>query len=85
MSLAASVEKEREILVEHIRPALDAARRAGLPTIYLTNSAPPIAIGRSELGKIARRCDDLDWEEWGSEDNVDPREYVYGNSAALGF
>ena len=85
MSLAASFEKEKDIVVNHIRPALDAARRAGLPIIYVNNSAPRIAINQSELAKTARRSCDLDWEEWGSEDNVDPREYVYGDSTALKF
>ena len=85
LSSAASAAKEKEIVVDHIRPALDAARRAGLPIIYLNNSAPRIAINHSELAKIARRCCDMDWEEWASEDTVDPREYVRGKSAALKF
>ncbi len=85
LSSTASAAKEKEIVVDHIRPAIDAAREAGLPIIYLNNSAPRIAINNSELAKIARRCCDIDWEEWGSEDTVDPREYVHGNSAALKF
>jgi len=85
LSLAASADKEKGIVVDHIRPAMDAARRAGLPIIYLNNSAPRIAINHSELAKIARRCCDMDWEEWGSEDTIDPREYVRGDSAALKF
>ncbi len=85
MSLSASFETEKDIVVNHIRPAMDAARRAGLPVIYLNNSAPRIAINRSELARTAQRSCDLDWEAWGSEDRVDPREYVYGNSTAVKF
>ena len=68
LSSADSAGKEKDIVVNHIRPAMDAARNAGLPIIYLNNSAPRIAINHSELAKIARRCCDMDWEEWGSED-----------------
>ncbi len=85
MSLSASFETEKDIVVNHIRPAMDGARRAGLPVIYLNNSAPRIAINRSELARTARRSCDLDWEAWGSEDMIDPREYVYGNSTAVKF
>ena len=85
LSAAASVSVEQDIVVNRIRPAIDAARRAGLPIIYVNNSAPRIAIDRSELAKITKRTSDLDWETWGAEDNVDPREYVHGNSAALKF
>jgi nicotinamidase-related amidase len=83
MGSDASLEAEKEIVIHHIRPAVEAARHAGLPVIYLSNSAPRIAINRSELALTARRCCDMDWEEWGSEEGVDPREYVYGPSAAL--
>jgi len=85
LSLEQSKEIEKRVVVDHIKPALDAARQAGLPIIYVNNSAPRIQINRSELGKIARRSDDLDWEAWGSEKDVDPREYVLGDSTALRF
>jgi len=85
LSSAATVNAEREVVVHHIRPALDAARRAGLPVIYVNNSAPRIEIHRSELGKLTRRACGLDWDEWGAEEGVDPREYVHGPSPALKF
>ena len=85
LSSTATVSAEKEIVVNHIRPALDAARRAGLPIIYVNNSAPRIEIGRSELGRLTRRCSDMEWDAWGSEEGVDPREYVYGPSTALKF
>ena len=77
------LEKENEVISEHILPAMNAARRVGIPVVYVNNSAPKIEIQRSELGKISERSHDLLWEEWGSEDTVDPKEYVYGNSKAL--
>ncbi|MDP6778212.1 MAG: isochorismatase family cysteine hydrolase [Candidatus Latescibacteria bacterium] len=85
MGLPESFEVEKDIVVNHICPAMDAARRADLPVIYLNNSAPRIAINRSELAKTCLRSNGLDWEEWGSEDTVDPREYVHGNSTAVKF
>lgn len=85
MSLAASTEKEKMIIVEHILPAIEAARRAGLKVIYLSNSAPRIAINQSQLAKVARRSSNLDWAKWGSEDTIDPREYHYGASTALKY
>ncbi len=85
MGLHASFEAEKDIVVNHIRPAMDAARRAGLPIVYVNNSAPRIAINRSELAKTALRSTGLDWEEWGAEDVVDPREYVKGDSTAVEF
>lgn len=85
MSLEKSVEVEKDVIINHIRPAMDAARKIGMPIIYVNNSAPRIEINRSELGKIARRSDNLDWEAWGSEDIIDPREYSFGDSTALKF
>jgi nicotinamidase-related amidase len=85
LSLTATVEAEKDVVINHIRPALDAARRACLPVVYLNTSAPRIEMSRSELGKLTRRCCDLDWDEWGSEEGVDPREYVHGHSTALKF
>ncbi len=85
MSLEASLEAERDIVVNHIRPAMDAARRIGIPVVYVNNSAPRIGINESEMGKLTKRSCDLEWDAWGSEDNVDPREYVYGDSQAVKF
>ena len=76
-------EMESKVISESILPSITAARTCGIPVIYVNNSAPKIAIAHSELAKISKRSFDLDWEEWGSEDTVDPREYVYGDSTAL--
>ena len=75
--------KESKVISESILPSMTAARKCEMPVIYVNNSAPKIAIAHSELAKICKRSFDLDWEEWGSEDTVDPREYVYGDSTAL--
>ena len=85
MSLAASFENEKKIISENILPAIDAARLVSLPVIYLSNSAPRIAINQSQLAKVARRSCNLDWAEWGSEDTIDPREYHFGASTALKY
>ena len=85
MGLESMAERENDVIVRHIVPAIAAARTVGLPIIYTNNSAPRIAIHRSELGRIARRSFELEWEEWGQEANVDPREYALGEPDALKF
>ena len=85
MGLASMADKENDVMVRHIVPAIAAARTIGLPIIYTNNSAPRIAIHRSQLGRIARRSFELEWEEWGQEANVDPREYALGEPDALRF
>ena len=74
MGLASMADKENDVIDRHIVPAIAAARTVGLPIIYSNNSAPRIAIQHSQLGRIASRSFELDWEEWGKEANVDPRE-----------
>jgi len=74
-----------DITLEHIGPALSAARGAGLPVIYVTNSGPRIALGRSEFAH--KLCQSLGFEMEGAftEDSVDPREYTHGPSDQLRF
>jgi len=33
-----SIEREKEIIVNHIRPAMDKARELGLPIVYVSNN-----------------------------------------------
>lgn len=61
-----------------IRPALDAARRIGLPVVYAHNSGPRIELNRSQIGKTLRRTLDTDLEELFRERGVDAREYLDG-------
>ncbi len=75
----------RDITVEHIGPAVAAARAAGLPVVYVTNSGPRIALGRSEYAHKLRQSLDNEMEEAFREDTVDPREYHYGPSSQLQF
>lgn len=78
-----SIEQEREVTVGRIKPALDAARHAGLPIIYLSNSAPRIDLKDSEFNKLMKRVYNFDFTVDCGEDNVDPREYHHGDSAFL--
>ncbi len=71
-------EKERawsDISVKHIKPAIEAAHKAGLPVIYVSNSSPRIAINRSSWGRLINRSLNTDVEDLLSEPNVDPKEY----------
>jgi nicotinamidase-related amidase len=75
----------RDITLEHIGPALAAARGAGLPIIYVTNSGPRIALGRSQFAHKLRQSLGFEMEGAFTEDCVDPREYHYGPSDQLRF
>jgi nicotinamidase-related amidase len=75
--------EEAAVTVGKIRPALDAARAAGLPIVYVSNSGPRIGLAKSEFGKVLKRTADMNVEELFAEENVDPREYHYGPSPYL--
>jgi ureidoacrylate peracid hydrolase len=75
-----SAEHEARIVNDAIVPALKAARDAGLTVIYLNNSAPKIGLQNSEFGKVLKRQLNTDMERMFAEDNVDPREYHFGDS-----
>jgi nicotinamidase-related amidase len=78
-----TVEEEKAVTVGKIKPALDAARAVGLPVVYLSNSAPKIALARSEFAKQLKRVFDIDVVTVLAEDTVDPRQYHYGDSPYL--
>ena len=74
-----------DITLNYIRPALEAARLVNMPVIYAHNSAPNIAINRSEFGKVMGRALQSDMEQLLSERPglVDPGEYVVSEGAHL--
>jgi nicotinamidase-related amidase len=74
-----------DITVEHIGPALAAARRAGLPIVYVTNSGPHIALGRSAFAHKLRQSLGFEMEGAFTEERVDPLEYHRGPAKQLGF
>lgn len=80
-----TVDQEKQVNVERIKPALDAARALGLPIVYVSNSAPRIALQNNELIKQLKRTIDFDWEENCAEDTVDPLEYHHGSSKFLKY
>lgn len=80
LTWAGSAEQEARIVKDSIFPALTAARKAGLTVIYLNNSAPKIGLQQSEFGKVLKRQLNTDMERMFAEDNVDPREYHFGDS-----
>jgi ureidoacrylate peracid hydrolase len=75
-----SSEHEDRIIKTALFPALNAAREVNLPIIYLNNSAPKIGLGYSEFGKVLKRQLNTDMERMFTEDDVDPKEYHYGDS-----
>lgn len=62
-----AVEQNRDIVVNHIRPAREAARRASMPVIYLTNYLAPSTNERTEWRNMSIRTCGVDvlkaWKE----------------------
>lgn len=77
--LESSAHEDR-IIKTALLPALTAAREINLPVIYLNNSAPKIGLRFSEFGKVLKRQLNTDMEHMFAEDEVDPKEYHYGES-----
>ncbi len=77
--LDSSLHEDR-IIKTALLPALEAAREINLPVIYLNNSAPKIGLQHSEFGKVLKRQLNTDMEHMFAEDDVDPKEYHYGDS-----
>jgi len=71
--------------ITRIARALAAAREAGLSVIYTNNSAPRIAIERSEFGEHFRRSWGAEFNETFGEGGVDPREYHGGHAGRMDF
>lgn len=62
-----AVEQNRDIVVHHIRPAKDAARRIGMPIVYVTNYLAPSTNERTEWRNMSIRTCGVDvleaWQE----------------------
>jgi nicotinamidase-related amidase len=75
-----SAMHEDRIIKTALLPALEAARAIHLPVIYLNNSAPKIDLKDSEFSKVLKRQLNTDMEHMFAEDEIDPKEYHYGES-----
>jgi ureidoacrylate peracid hydrolase len=90
-----STEVERRVMVDHIKPALDAARRIGLPIIYVNNANQMVAAQHSEFASVLARTHGLTVEERWETDPVEfrfsklvapqPGEYVVRKQMYSGF
>ncbi|MBI2950849.1 cysteine hydrolase [bacterium] len=62
-----AVEQNRDIVVNRIRPARDAARRIGMPVVYVTNYLAPSTNERTEWRNMSIRTCGVDvleaWQE----------------------
>lgn len=76
-------EEQLKIVKNSLLPALNAAREIGMKVVYVNNSAPKINLADSEFCKVLKRNLSADIERGFAEDNVDPREYHYGDSDHL--
>lgn len=70
---------ESEILARHVVPALDCARRLGLPVVYVGNSAPRVALEHYEFTVQRDRNAHHHFSTVAAELSVDPREYHHGD------
>jgi ureidoacrylate peracid hydrolase len=75
----------QDIIATKIRPTLDAARAAGLPVVYVANSAPRIALKHSAYWEQKWETLHVDKDELFSEQTTDPLEYHHGTSNVLGY
>jgi ureidoacrylate peracid hydrolase len=80
-----STSREGEIVRKAIRPALDAARAVGFPIVYVSNSAPRIALQQSAYGEQKWDTLHVVKDELYAERNVDPLEYNVGPSNVLDY
>jgi nicotinamidase-related amidase len=71
--------------IRRIRPALDEAREVGLPVVYVSNSAPRIALSRSAYQEQKWDTQNVIKDELYAEEDIDPLEYHYGDSDVLKY
>jgi nicotinamidase-related amidase len=71
--------------IHRIRPALDVARELGLPIVYVSNSAPRIALSGSAYQEQKWDTQNVVKDELYSEEGIDPLEYHYGESEVLKY
>lgn len=80
-----STRRAGEIVRDAIMPAISAARDAGLPVVYVANSAPRIALGRSAYAEMKRDTLNVDQDALYAERDVSPLEYHGGDSPVLRY
>jgi ureidoacrylate peracid hydrolase len=74
-------DRTKEIVVNHIKPAIDAARRVRMPVVYTLNAAPKIELTRSEFGRQRQANCGQTLEAFFAEPDADPHEFATGVSA----
>lgn len=79
------ISTKRKIIREHLAPALQAARSAGFPIIYVSNSAPRVNLADSTYSEQKWDTLQLDKDKYFAEEGVDPREYHAGAPEVLRY
>ncbi len=92
---AGSTEVERRVMINCIKPALEASRRIGLPVIYVNNANQMVAAQHSAFGSLLVRTHGLTVEERWETDPVEfrfsklieprPGEYIVRKQMYSGF
>jgi nicotinamidase-related amidase len=79
------VRRREEMVRQTILPALAAARAAQLPVVYVADSAPRIALERSNIRQVMVKHLGIDPLQAYAEDVNDPREYVAGSPGRIAY
>ncbi len=90
-----SVVEHRDIVVNHIKPAKEAAKRLGLPIVYLTNYLSPALNAQHEWRNMSMRTLNIDvLEAWAEPNDVlafsdviapEPGDYLIKKQFYSGF
>jgi ureidoacrylate peracid hydrolase len=90
-----AVEANRELVVSHMKPAQQAARRLGLPIVYVTNYLSPALNERTEWRNVQIRAVNVDvltaWTDpndilvWSKIIAPEPGDYVIKKQVYSGF
>jgi nicotinamidase-related amidase len=75
----------QQIISKRIKPMLDAARKVGLPVVYVANSAPRVALKYSAYWEQKWQTLHVDKDDLFSETTNDPLEYHHGSSDVLQY
>ena len=80
-----SASMAQDIRATKIAPVLETARAAGIPVVYVANSAPRVALRHSAYWAQKWETLHVDKDDLFSEDVTDPLEYHHGTSEVLGY
>ena len=79
------INRREQMVLQNILLVLQAARKAGMPVVYVADSAPRIAVEHSNIREVMVKHLGIDPLQVFAEDCNDPREYVPGSSERIEY